>query len=108
MCLHQHEHQHEQQQHDAQSPESNQSPPSFWRTPVGWGVLLLAGIAVFVLLTEHLVHLSALFPYLFLFSCLIMHVFMHRGHRHSHRSHRRSEDEASAAKKTEEESDHAS
>ena len=32
---------------------------------------------------EHRVHLFGVLPYLFLLACVLMHVFMHRGH-HGH------------------------
>lgn len=42
----------------------------------------LAGLAIaaIYLLTEHSAHVVPLLPYLFLFACPIMHLFMHGGH----------------------------
>jgi Protein of unknown function (DUF2933) len=45
------------------------------------GFLLVAG---FFLLTEHRAHVLGILPYLLLFACPIMHLFMHRGHRSHH------------------------
>jgi hypothetical protein len=45
------------------------------------GFLLVAG---FFLLTEHRAHVLGILPYLLLFACPIMHLFMHHGHRSHH------------------------
>ena len=56
---------------------------------VNWiliGFLLVAG---YFLITEHRAHLvGALYflPYLLLFACPLMHLFMHHGH-HDHKQH---------------------
>ncbi|MDH4583094.1 DUF2933 domain-containing protein [Pseudomonas sp. BN415] len=56
------------------------SPPSFWRSRYAVGLVLIGGIAVYFLLTEHLAHVVGALPYLLLLACPLMHVFMHRGH----------------------------
>jgi peptidoglycan/LPS O-acetylase OafA/YrhL len=56
----------------------------WWRTPLGivtCGFLIVAG---FFLLTEHTAHVFGLLPYLLLAGCLLMHLFMHHGHRGGH------------------------
>ncbi|MFO1213359.1 MAG: DUF2933 domain-containing protein [Burkholderiaceae bacterium] len=63
-------------------------PPSFWRSRFGIGWLALAGVAGWFLWTEHRAHLFGMLPYLVLLACPLMHVFMHRRHRHeSHDGH---------------------
>ncbi len=42
-----------------------------------WGFLLIAG---FFLFSEHRAHVFGLLPYLLLLACLLLHLFMHRGH----------------------------
>lgn len=44
---------------------------------VFYGFLAVAG---FFLFTEHRAHVLGVLPYLFLFACPLMHLFMHRGH----------------------------
>lgn len=56
------------------------SPPSFWRSRYAIGLVVIGGIAVYFLLTEHLAHVVGALPYLLLLACPLMHVFMHRGH----------------------------
>ena len=58
--------------HDAGRP--------WWRTSSG---LVLCGfllIAAFYLLTEHTAHVFGVLPFLLVFACPLMHLFMH--HRH--------------------------
>ena len=45
------------------------------------GFLVVAG---YFLLTEHRAHVLGILPYLLLFACPIMHLFMHRGHGKHH------------------------
>lgn len=48
-------------------------------------LVAFVAIATYLLVLEHRAHLSGILgyvPYLFLLACPIMHVFMHRGHRH--------------------------
>ena len=51
----------------------------------GWSrskIVLIAFLAIagFYLLAEHRAHTFAILPFLLLPACLLMHVFMHRGH----------------------------
>jgi hypothetical protein len=46
------------------------------------GFLVLLGVAVFFLWTEHRAHLLGVLPYALFLLCPAMHYFMHRGHRH--------------------------
>lgn len=43
------------------------------------GFLIVAGVLVF---TEHRAHVLGLLVWLPLLACLLMHIFMHGGHRH--------------------------
>nr|WP_242610158.1 DUF2933 domain-containing protein [Fluviicoccus keumensis] len=45
----------------------------------------MGGVALFFLFEEHRAHLLGLLPYLILFACPLMHLFMHHGHHHGHR-----------------------
>jgi hypothetical protein len=64
-----------------------QDIPSFWRSPAGLVLLVAIAISGFYLLTEHTAHLLGALPYLVLLACPLMHVFMHRGHRHHGHHH---------------------
>jgi len=39
------------------------------------------------LLVQHWVHLPLVLPYLVFLACPVMHLFMHRGHRHHRHDH---------------------
>lgn len=54
-------------------------PRPFWRSRAGVAVLLVAGVAGFLLWQEHRAHLLGVLPYLLLLACPLMHVFMHHG-----------------------------
>lgn len=61
--------------------------PSFWRSPAGLALLVALAVMGFYLLTEHTAHVFGVLPYLLLFACPLMHLFMHHGHgRHGHGS----------------------
>ena len=52
----------------------------WWRTRSG---IVLCGfllVAAFHLLTEHTAHIFGVLPFLLLFLCPLMHLFMHHGH----------------------------
>jgi len=49
-----------------------------WISTIILGAFL--GIAGFFLVTEHTAHLYGALPYVFLFGCLFMHLFMHGSH----------------------------
>lgn len=56
--------------------------PGFFQTPTGWiTTVVLLGLAVY-LWVAHQAHVLAVLPILILLLCPLMHVFMHRGHRH--------------------------
>lgn len=64
--------------------------PPFWRSPAGLALLVVLAVGGFYLVTEHTAHLLGVLPYLLILACPLMHVFMHRGHRHdAHQSSRR-------------------
>lgn len=56
------------------------TPPRFWRTRHGVGLLVMGAAALYYLLTEHQAHLASMLPYLILLACPLMHLFMHHGH----------------------------
>ncbi|WP_374554271.1 DUF2933 domain-containing protein [Aquitalea pelogenes] len=47
------------------------------------GFVLIAG---FLMFSEHRAHVLGVLPYLLLFACPLMHLFMHHGH-HGHHGH---------------------
>jgi hypothetical protein len=47
-----------------------------------WIFLAFGAMAVVLLWQEHRIHLLGAIPYLILLACPLMHLFMHRGHRH--------------------------
>ena len=61
---------------------TNDHEPRFWRSPGGIGLLVVALVGGFFLLTEHRAHLLGWLPFLFILACPLMHVFMHHGHHH--------------------------
>jgi hypothetical protein len=61
-------------------PRHSKPPPSFWPSRTGLALLGFAAIAGFFLLTEHRAHLLGVLPWLLLFACPLLHLFMHRGH----------------------------
>ncbi|MEJ2899351.1 DUF2933 domain-containing protein [Acinetobacter sp. NS-4] len=65
-----------------QQHQGHESPPRFWSSRYAIGFLVIAGVAAYFLLTEHLAHTIAALPYLLLLVCPLMHVFMHGGHHH--------------------------
>ena len=64
--------------------EGQDAPPSFWSSRYAIELLVIGGVAVYFLLTEHLAHVVGALPFLLLLACPLMHVFMHRGHGHHH------------------------
>ncbi len=64
-----------------------ESPPKFWRTRYGVGLLAFGAIASVFLLSEHRAHVLGMLPFLLLAACPLLHLFMHRGHgSHDHGS----------------------
>lgn len=70
------------------APSEHSQPPGFWGTRYALGLLVLGGIATYLLLSEHRAHFIGALPLLLLLACPLMHVFMHNGHgghgRHGH------------------------
>lgn len=60
------------------SPQEH--PPSFWISPTGITLCVVAAVAAYFLLTEHRAHLAGWLPYALLAACPLMHLFMHHGH----------------------------
>ena len=72
-------------QHDVQA-----GPPSS-RHPHAWLIWVVAGIGGALLLIDHWAHIFGILPYLVLLACPLMHVFMHKGHRHGRHQEERKE-----------------
>jgi len=49
--------------------------------------IALASAVAFWLLQDHWGHALAFAPFLLFFSCPLMHLFMHHGHKHGHDGH---------------------
>ena len=49
-------------------------------SPSGLALLGFLGIAGYFLWTEHEAHVFAALPFVLVAGCLVMHLFMHRGH----------------------------
>ena len=64
---------HDHSRHDTE-------PKAFWGSRASIGLVVLGGIALYFLLTEHRAHFFWALPFLLLLSCPLMHVFMHGGH----------------------------
>ena len=54
--------------------------PPFWGSRFSLGLLVLGGIGLFFLLSEHRAHFLGALPLLLLLACPLRHVFMHGGH----------------------------
>ncbi|RZU48151.1 DUF2933 family protein [Fluviicoccus keumensis] len=59
--------------------------PPFRSSRAAIALAVMGGVALFFLFEEHRAHLLGLLPYLILFACPLMHLFMHHGHHHGHR-----------------------
>lgn len=68
--------------HDPTAPRS--PARNFWRSRYALGLVAFAAIALFFLLSEHRAHALGALPYLLLAASPLLHLFMHRGHRHGH------------------------
>jgi hypothetical protein len=56
------------------------APQRGMRIPLGVGLCLFLGIAIFFLWEEHRAHILGIAPYVLLLMCPLIHLFMHRGH----------------------------
>lgn len=54
--------------------------PRYWSSLHGLATLTLIGAALYFLLVEHGAHTLPYLPYLVIFLCPLMHLFMHKGH----------------------------
>ena len=54
--------------------------PAFWRSKAGIAAIGFLLIAAFLLVSEHRAHALGYLPFLLIFGCLFMHMFMHGGH----------------------------
>lgn len=69
-------HQHDPQSSSPQRSNRSGINPTFMRIVMYTTIAII----VFYLVTEHRAHLAGLWPFSFLFFCLLMHLFMHGGH----------------------------
>lgn len=53
---------------------------SFLRSPAGTALCVFLAVAALFLVLEHSAHLLGAWPLLFVLVCVVMHIFMHRGH----------------------------
>ncbi len=60
--------------------------PGLMKSRAGWVLVGFVVIGAFFLWTEHRAHVFGVLPYLLLFSCPLMHLFMHHG-RSGHGGH---------------------
>jgi hypothetical protein len=57
------------------------SPSDHWfQSRTGLALIAFLAIATFFLVTEHTAHLFGVLPYLLLFLCPLLHLFLHRKH----------------------------
>ena len=56
--------------------------PGFWKSRAAWVLCGFLLIGFFFLWEEHRAHLLGALPYLLILACPLMHLFMHRGHKH--------------------------
>lgn len=59
-------------------PDESHVP--WWRTRTGIAVIGFGLVIAFYVLREHYAHAFGLLPYLLLFACPLMHLFMHHSH----------------------------
>lgn len=63
------------------APHLGQPALRLWlRSRTGLASLGLAGLAGFLLVVDHWIHLVGALPYLMLAACPLLHLFMHGGH----------------------------
>jgi hypothetical protein len=60
--------------------QTEQSLPSSSRSRAKWILIAFLAVVGFFLFTEHKAHVLGALPYLLLFACPLMHLFMHHGH----------------------------
>jgi hypothetical protein len=58
----------------------NDTTPTWWRKPTNWPLIGFLAVAAWFLWTEHEAHVIAALPWLLVLGCVVMHLFMHRGH----------------------------
>ena len=51
-----------------------------------WLIWLVGGVGVLLAIVDHWAHFLGVLPYLLILACPIMHLVMHRGHRHGQRA----------------------
>ena len=74
--------------HSGPAPQA----PAFWGSRYSLGLLVLGGVGLFFLLSEHRAHVLSALPLLLILACPLMHLFMHQGHGgHGHAHGQRSE-----------------
>lgn len=73
------------------TPDSkhDSKPGYFWGSWYSICMIGFSAVALYFLLTRHATHVYGVLPLLVALACPVMHVFMHRGHKH--RGHHRDE-----------------
>lgn len=76
-------------ENDVNLHQSQSGDRSFVTSRTGLVLIAFLAISGALLLTEHRAHVLGALPYLLLPACLLMHVFMHKGHggHHHHDQH---------------------
>ncbi len=65
----------------------NEKTGSWWRNRSNLALVAFLGIGGYFLWTEHQAHVIAALPWVLILGCLVMHLFMHGGHRHGGNGH---------------------
>lgn len=63
-------------------PEQNERRGTWFRSRANVALLVFLGIIGYFLIMEHWPHVIQALPYLLILVCIVMHLFMHRGHGH--------------------------
>lgn len=61
-------------------PADPKAPPQPVSVTLKWAIWAFIVLIAALLLFEHRLHLNVILPWLLLGGCLVMHLFMHRGH----------------------------
>lgn len=68
-----------------QAPDRGPASPRWWAEKLALTTFL--GLGAYYLVAEHRAHVFGILPYAVLLLCPLMHLFMHRGHRHGGGDH---------------------
>jgi hypothetical protein len=65
---------------DIAAHDPSRRPPEFWRSKAGIAAIVFLLIGGFFLVSEHRAHALGYLPFLLIFGCLFIHMFMHGEH----------------------------